>query len=104
MVRTVLTLTVASGEADRLVAAFRTLEILETSVVQEGCLSAELAVSSDGNEAIVTATWVDEAAYERWTSRTDRGATAGELSAHLAVPLSAETVGRIYRVAHHAGM
>ena len=100
MIRTVLTLAIAAGKADGLVAAFRGLKILETSQAQDGCLSTELAVSLDGTEAIVTAMWEDEAAYERWTSRSDRGAVAGELNAHLAVPLSAQTVGHVYEVAH----
>lgn len=100
MIRTVLRLDVAPGHADPLVEAFRRLEILETSVAQPGCLSAEIAISTDGREAIVTATWEDEAAYGRWTSRSDRGSTSDELNAHLATPLTAQTVGRTYRVGH----
>jgi quinol monooxygenase YgiN len=100
MIRTILTLQIALGGADGLVDAFRRLAILETSLAQDGCLSAEIAISSDEREAIVTATWDDQAAYERWTSRSDRGSTSAELNPHLAVPLTAESVGRLYRVAH----
>jgi quinol monooxygenase YgiN len=100
MIRTVLTLQVAPGEAQGLVDAFRRLNILENSVAQDGCLSAEIAIAADEREAIVTATWEDEAAYERWTSRSDRGSTSEEVNAHLAVPLSAQTVGRVYHLAH----
>jgi quinol monooxygenase YgiN len=102
MIRTVLTLQVAPGGAQGLVEAFRRLEILETSAAQDGCLSAEIAIDTDEREAIVTATWDDEAAYDRWTSRADRGSTSAELNPHLSVPLSAQAVGRIYHVAHRA--
>ncbi len=100
MIRTVLTLQVASGHADGLVDVFRRLKVLETSRAQDGCLSAEIAVSTDKDEAIVTATWSDEAAYERWTSRPDRGSLLDEVNPHLAAPLSAQTVGRVYRIVH----
>lgn len=100
MIRTVLTLDIAPGQADDLVQTFRDHQILETSLTQDGCASTEIAISLDGREAIVTAAWDDEAAYERWTSRTDRGSTSEALSAHLATPLTAEVVGRVYRVAH----
>ncbi|WP_157965661.1 antibiotic biosynthesis monooxygenase family protein [Euzebya rosea] len=100
MIRTVLRLDVRPGHANQLVEAFRSREILETSIAQDGCLSTEIAVSEDGLEAIVTATWDDMAAYGRWTSRSDRGSSAEYLNPHLSVPLDAATVGRIYRVAH----
>lgn len=100
MIRTVLRLDVAPGHADALVDTFRRLQILETSLAQEGCLSTEIAVSLDGREAIVTATWEDQEAYGRWTARSDRGSTSEELNAHLGTPLSAATVGTTYRVGH----
>lgn len=100
MIRTVLTLQVRPGHAEQLVTAFRDAEILETSLAQDGCLSTEIAVSTDGSEAIVTATWEDRAAYDRWTSRRDRGSTADRLNPHLRVPLDAGRVGQVYDVAH----
>lgn len=100
MIRTVLTLKVASGEADALVETFRELQILETSIAQEGCLATEIAVSDDQREAIVTATWADRAAYARWTARADRGAHGERISRHLREPLTAETVGVVYEVRH----
>lgn len=100
MIRTVLRLDVAPGAAASLVEAFRTHEILETSLAQEGCTSSEIAISPDGREAIVTATWNDESAYERWTSRSDRGSTSEALNPHLTRPLTADVVGQVYRVAH----
>jgi quinol monooxygenase YgiN len=100
MIRTVLSLRLAPGEADGLIATFRDLAILETSIAQEGCLATEISVSEDESEAIVTATWSDADAYARWTSRTDRGSHSEQLSRHLREPLTAETVGRVYKVRH----
>jgi heme-degrading monooxygenase HmoA len=100
MIRTMLRLAVAPGEAEGLVDTFRRLEILETSIAQDGCLSTEIAISDNRSEAVVTATWSDRAAYGRWTSRTDRGAHSAEISRHLRDPLTAETVGLIYDVGH----
>lgn len=100
MIRTVLTLKVAPGQADALVETFRELRILETSIAQEGCLATEIAVSEDQSEAIVTAAWVDRDAYARWTSRDDRGTHGETVSRHLREPLTAETVGAVYEVRH----
>lgn len=100
MIRTLLRLEVAPGEAAGLVETFRRLQILEASLAQPGCLTTEIAISTDEREAIVTATWADEAAYSRWTSRPDRGSLSEQLNLHLATPMTAETVGRLYRVAH----
>jgi heme-degrading monooxygenase HmoA len=100
VIRTVLTLKIAPGEAASLVTTFRELGILETSIAQEGCLATEIAVSEDETEAIVTATWSDRDAYARWTSRTDRGSHGERISAHLREPLTAETIGSIYEIRH----
>lgn len=100
MIRTVLHLEVRPGSADALVEAFRELRILEESVQQPGCSSAEIAISGDGREAIVTATWDDEHAYELWTAHGDREARAAAINPHLVVPLSVASVGKIYQVRH----
>lgn len=100
MIRTVLTLKLAPGEADGLVKTFRDLGILETSIAQDGCLATEISISDDESDAIVTATWSNADAYSRWTSRTDRGSHSERLSRHLREPLTAETVGRIYEIRH----
>lgn len=76
MIRTVRRLDLAPGHADDLVHAFRDLEILETSLAQEGCESAETAISTEGREAMVTATWADKAAYARWTRNLSNPASS----------------------------
>jgi heme-degrading monooxygenase HmoA len=100
MIRTILRLQVAPGAENDLVASFKKHQILETSIAQPGCLSAELAIGEHGDEAIVTATWDDEAAYREWTQRADRGSLSDELSTFLTRPITAETVGAVYRIAH----
>lgn len=100
MIRTILRLDVAPGHAAALVGLFRDRKILETSLEQPGCIETEIVLSQDETEAIVTALWDDEDAYARWTARSDRGSLSDQITAHLTAPLAAETVGRIYRVAH----
>lgn len=102
MIRTYLELNVQEGRADDLAELFRRLKILETSAAQPGCQSAELTVSEDGRQLIVTALWDDLAAYDRWTNRSDRGEQAAELNALLTEPIGASTIGGKYRVAWHA--
>lgn len=100
MIRTILTLDIAPGEADALVETFRRLQILEMSGAQEGCLGTEITISRDRGQAIVTALWEDDAAYERWTSRPDREGLSQELSVHLREDLTASTVGQVMQVEH----
>jgi heme-degrading monooxygenase HmoA len=103
VIRTFLDLRVRPGHADKLAAAFRRLGILDASVAQPGCSSAELSVSADGTLVTVTATWDSDEAYAAWTSRADRGDLAAQLDDHLAEPLDASTIGRIHRVLLRAG-
>lgn len=98
MIRTFLDLRVKPGHAERLAAAFERLAILDESVAQSGCSSADLSVSADGSTVTVTATWDSTEAYAAWTSRDDRGDLADQLNEHLAQPLDAATVGRVQRI------
>lgn len=100
MIRTTLILEVQPGHAEQLVAVFRDHGILTAALAQPGCHSAEIGVTEDGLEAVVTATWEDAAAYAVWTSRPDREAMAEVINPHLAVPLGEATVGRSYRIAY----
>ena len=98
MIRTFLDLRVKPGHAEQLAATFARLAILDQSVAQPGCSSADLSVSADGTTVTVTATWDSPEDYAAWTSRGDRGDLAEQLNEHLAQPLDAATVGRIQRV------
>ena len=98
MIRTFLDLSVKAGHAEQLAATFRRLGILDESVAQPGCASAELSVSADGRSVTVTATWDSPEAYAEWTSRGDRGDLAEHLNVHLERPLDATTVGRVHQV------
>ena len=103
MIRTFLDLRVRPGQAERLADTFRRLGVLDESVGQPGCLSAELSVSADGRTVTVTATWDSPDAYDAWTSRDDRGDLAEHLNVHLERPLDATTVGRVHRVLVQGG-
>lgn len=100
MIRTTLILEVRPGHAEPLVAVFREHGILTAAVAQPGCHSAEIGVTEDGSEAVVTATWEDADAYAVWTSRPDRTAMAEVINPHLRVPLGESTVGRVYRIGY----
>lgn len=102
MIRTYLSFELDDGRAEQLVSLFRDHRILEISVAQRGCHSAELTVSTDESHAIVTATWDNPEAYARWTSRSDRGRLSAEISRLLTVPIDAATKGSEYRIAHIA--
>ena len=99
MIRTFLDLHVTAGHADALVDVFARNAILDNSVAQPGCESAELTVSEDGRLVTVTATWDSREAYGRWTGRSDRGDLTEQINAHLDEPIGVTTVGRVHRVA-----
>lgn len=98
MIRTFLEFSVRPGKAADLVAFFEREAFLSTSVAQDGCHSAELTMSDDGLTALVTATWDDRAAYDRWVQRPDREATGAELSELLTSPVGGQTVGKVFDV------
>lgn len=98
MIRTFLDLHVKPGQAEQLTAAFENMAILDQSIAQQGCHSAELSVSADGTTMTVTATWDSPEAYAAWTTRDDRADLAEQLNPHLVEPLDRSTVGRIHNV------
>ncbi|MGH1491977.1 MAG: antibiotic biosynthesis monooxygenase family protein [Acidimicrobiales bacterium] len=98
MIRTYLEFDVLPGKATGLADFFDRRDILRTSVAQPGCQSAELTISADGLTALVTATWDDRDAYDRWTSRSDREDDADELSSFLRQPVGPATIGRVLDV------
>ena len=103
MIRTFLDLRVRPGQAEPWPTHSAASAILDESVGQPGCLSAELSVSADGRTVTVTATWDSPDAYEAWTSRDDRGDLAEHLNVHLERPLDATTVGHVHRVLVQGG-
>lgn len=103
MIRTYLEFLPKEGRAEPLLHKFRELRILETSAAHPGCRNAEFTVSEDGRRVIVTASWDDQEAYDRWVGRSDRGDLAAELSPLLEEPISAATRGGVFRVEHRTG-
>lgn len=99
MIRTFLDLQVKPEHAEALIALFEAQAVVDQSVAQPGCHSAELSVSDDGLAVTVTAVWDSVAAYETWTARDDRASLSELINRHLAVPVTATTTGRIHRVA-----
>ncbi len=99
MIRTFLDLPLNDGAAEGLVAFFEREAILTTAAAQEGCLGTELTISADGRLATVTALWSDAAAYDVWTSRSDRAGQAAELNTFLSQSVGAASVGRVHQVA-----
>lgn len=99
MIRTYLEFELVPGGAALLQDVFTRHEVLATSAAQPGCLGAELTIAADGQRAVVTALWENRAAYDEWTSRSDRADLAPELQPALATPIDEHTVGRIFDVA-----
>ena len=85
-----------------MVDTFKVEAILELSTAQSGCHSAEIDVSLDGLEVVVTAVWDDEEAYDRWIGRSDRRELSAKLNPFLASPIDPSTAGVRYEVAHSA--
>lgn len=98
MIRTYLELQVQPGKAQALAQYFDHKGYLRDSSAQAGCHSAELTMSADGETAVVTAMWENQAAYDLWVSRPDRADGADELSSYLTEPIGPATVGRIFEV------
>lgn len=99
MIRTYLTFDLKEGQADALVGIFQEGLILETAAAQPGCRSTELTISQDGRQAIATAVWDDLAAYEVWTSRSDRAGHTDKINPLLSRPIGPDTVGGQFTVA-----
>ena len=100
MIRTYLRFKVEKGSTNEFVAMFKAERILETSVAQPGCRSAELTLSEDGSTAIVTAVWEDSEAYRKWTQRSDRERLSRRMNQYLSEPVGKEIVGASFRVVH----
>jgi quinol monooxygenase YgiN len=87
LARSILYMQPREGCREDLVATFERLEIPQTALEQEGCLSVELQVPPDeGAPVLVTALWADRTAYHGWLSNPRREETSDELFALLTEP------------------
>lgn len=102
MIRTYLHLDIAPGQSENLVRVIKDLRILETSIEEASCLSAELTLSQDGGQGVITATWETADQYALWTSRSDRASHAETVSQFLVVPLGPDSTGTNFTIAHSA--
>ena len=73
MIRTRLHLQANEGGAQQVLDFYRKRGILERSIAQPGCLSAEIGVSlTDSDRVTVSALWESEAAYQGWIDQPSR--------------------------------
>jgi quinol monooxygenase YgiN len=81
-VRSVLYLPVLSGRQRDLVAVFERIDVLGHAMRQAGCLGVEVQIALDDADAsvLVTALWVDRAAYDGWLANPWRAGSAAELA------------------------
>ena len=72
------------GCFEDLIATFERLEVPQRALQQDGCLSVELQVQPDADEAVlVTALWEDRSAYDGWLNNPWRAETSDDLFALL---------------------
>ena len=102
MIRTFIDLSLAEGDAERLLLLFRRLRILEVCASQPGCRSAELTITEDGSRAIATAVWDDHDAYTSWLDHPDRAKFGSATADLLKTSASEEMTGARFRIAHLA--
>jgi antibiotic biosynthesis monooxygenase (ABM) superfamily enzyme len=85
MVRSVLTLRAAAGQAGALEALYANHGVLARARAFPGCRGAQLLRSLDGGSAthLVIADWDTAADYQRWVGDPWRDALSGRLAALL---------------------
>ena len=102
MIRTFIDLSLAEGDAERLVRLFGRLRILEARVSQPGCRSAALTIAEDCSRAIATAVWDDHDAYSIWLDHPDRARFGAATADLLNTAVSGELTGSRFRMAQVA--
>lgn len=81
MIRSVLYLRPRDGRHSEVVDFYRRHGVLERAAEQDGCVGAELQLSTSGHgEVLVTALWRDADAYRGWLENPARAENADELS------------------------
>jgi quinol monooxygenase YgiN len=81
-VRSVLYLPVLPGRQRDLVAVFERIDVLGHAMQQAGCLGVEVQIAPEEQDApaLVTALWVDRAAYDGWLANPWRAESTAELA------------------------
>lgn len=93
--RSVLFLQPKPGMRQALVDVFRRIDIPGHALQQAGCLSVEIQVPPDEDgPVLVTALWVDRAAYDGWLANPWRDFSGSELAPFL----DGESVGVAYDI------
>lgn len=99
MIRTTLTLRVASVEIDRVLDYFRNNQVLQYSLDHSDALASEISVATDGSgDVMVTALWPSLDAYQGWLSNPWRDASNDRLAVLLKDAVVG--VGRTFQIDH----
>ena len=85
------------GCAGAVVEHFQRQGIIEKALTVKGCEDVSVLMRED--DIMVTATWVNTAAYQAWLDHPERNASSDELNALLTDAITAESVGGLYEVA-----
>ena len=97
MIRSVLAMKPKPGRAGDVVELFQQEQIIEKALTVDGC--HDVSVLKRDTDILVTATWSDAAAYQRWIDHPERNSSSDELNALLVDAITAESVGGLYDVA-----
>lgn len=100
MVRSVLTLRAAAGQAGALEAFYADQRVLERARAFPGCRTAELLRSVDDSPAthLVIADWDSAADYRRWVEDPWRASLSGRLTALLDIRDDEPLVGGVFEL------
>lgn len=95
MTRSVLVIRAKPGRRDELVELFARLQVLEKARRQEGFVSCEVQIPTDGDEhVLVTALWTSPDAYQGWLDNPVRE----EMRPELEELVEADPEPRVYVV------
>ena len=87
LARSILFMQPREGCREELVNTFERLDVTGQALRQEGCLSVELQVPTDGDAPVlVTALWTRRTAYDGWLDNPWREQSSEELFALLTQP------------------
>ncbi len=100
MIRTLLNLYPKNNEQSPVIEYFLEKQVLEQSSKTRGFISAELSMPLESGPMLVTATWEDLNAYNRWVNDPWRGQSSELLAKLLDQDLNPKTKGSIFRLIH----
>lgn len=100
MIRTVIYLSPKDGNTQALIDYFYSEKVLERSAEIDGFIDAELFSPTVGTQIMVTATWENESAYQRWIDDPWRAASNERISELLEEVVGSDTRGASFESLH----